>query len=632
MLARSAGPPPPPDACRGRLDTQSRAPPAWCYSLDVASCARYFSIVSFETRACEVRDGRCVAGAVCRTNCNGTVAYAFLSDGALPLWPVWHKYFAGCPAGSSIALVHSQDRKATLRSMATQRRPTAPPWSIRVLDPAETINGSLRFSWKMVRAMFALVRRSQRVRAPNGCVPQWIHFSSASCAPIRPCSAVHTFFKGHAGASFVPSQVPPDSEETGGDSALENATSSIRQHRLQLGVRKGVQWVTLWGADAARVAGDEEALRQAWAGAGDAWEDGTVPRYVLAPAYQAPREECRRYQIGSGRAALVRCFNSSVSLSEVNGAVDELLWPNELARRGLPMHDRSLTWSSWNRNVLKQVEDSTLHGLEVTPSNRTRKQLRPVAFQWKGSPIALDSAHAIGWACSQALEGGFAFARKFVGMRAKAIDGLQRCRRMSHKQKPGVATLAGGRYKVPKFRGTPKWRDPALLGRPSGAPKRAPTTNGSSTAWRRRWELLFGMSNVDSYKGVFWATLADGVETECCVFLGYTPSLQGCVEAADAKEPELFLAWELHGASGPRSVTWYRSEVHESRISPHIGKGACYAVVDGSWAPVVTRRGGHALADSAKLREHALQHVKPWRQDTGKLRKFGAGGRYREAQ
>ena len=102
----------------------------------------------------------------------------------------------------------------------------------------------------------------------------------------------HTFFKGHAGASFVPSQVPPDSEETGGDSALENATSSIRQRRLQLGVRKGVQWVTLWGADAARVAGDEEALRQAWAGAGDAWENGTVPRYVLAPAAAAPREEC----------------------------------------------------------------------------------------------------------------------------------------------------------------------------------------------------------------------------------------------------------------------------------------------------------------------------------------------------
>ena len=104
--------------------------------------------------------------------------------------------------------------------------------------------------------------------------------------------------------------MPPDSEETGGDSALENATSSIRQHRLQLGVRKGVQWVTLWGADAARVAGDEKALRQAWAGAGDAWEHGTVPQYVLAPAAAAQREECRRYNVGSGRPARVRCFNS----------------------------------------------------------------------------------------------------------------------------------------------------------------------------------------------------------------------------------------------------------------------------------------------------------------------------------
>ena len=281
------------------------------------------------------------------------------------------------------------------------------------------------------------------------------------------------------------------------------------------------------------------------------------------------------------------------------------------------------------------MEDSTLTGLEATPSNRTRKRLRPVAFQWKGSPIALDSAHAIGWACSQALEGGFAFARKFVGMRAKAIDGLQRCQRMAHKQTAGVATLDGGRYKVPKFRAPKKWRDPALLGRPSGAPKRAPTTNGSSTAWKRRWELMFGVSNVDAYHGVFWATLADGIDTECCAFLGYTPSLQGCVEAAMAKELELFSAWELHGASGPRSVTWYRSEVHESKFSPHIGEGACFAVVDGSWWPVTLNRGGHPLADSAKLREHALQKVKPWRQAFGKLRKgvanAGAVGRFREA-
>ena len=135
--------------------------------------------------------------------------------------------------------------------------------------------------------------------------------------------------------------------------------------------------------------------------------------------------------------------------------------------------------------------------------------------------------------------------------------------------------------------------------------------------------------------GVFWATLADGIDTECCAFLGYTPSLQGCVEAAMAKELELFSAWELHGASGPRSVTWYRSEVHESKFSPHIGEGACFAVVDGSWWPVTLNRGGHPLADSAKLREHALQKVKPWRQAFGKLRKgvanAGAVGRFREA-
>ena len=79
-------------------------------SLSCTTWSDVLSVVSFETRACEVRGGRCVAGAECRPNCNGTVAYAFLSEAALPLWPVWHKYFAGCPAGSSIALVHSQNR------------------------------------------------------------------------------------------------------------------------------------------------------------------------------------------------------------------------------------------------------------------------------------------------------------------------------------------------------------------------------------------------------------------------------------------------------------------------------------------------------------------------------------------
>ena len=32
-------------------------------------------------------------------SCNETVVYAFLTRGALPLWPVWESYLAGCPKG-----------------------------------------------------------------------------------------------------------------------------------------------------------------------------------------------------------------------------------------------------------------------------------------------------------------------------------------------------------------------------------------------------------------------------------------------------------------------------------------------------------------------------------------------------
>ena len=167
---------------------------------------------------------------------------------------------------------------------------------------------------------------------------------------------------------------------------------------------------------------------------------------------------------------------------------------------------------------------------------------------------------------SQALEGGFAFARKFVGMRAKAIDGLQR-QRMSHKQMAGVATSPAGGTRCCS---APKWRDEALLSGRGG--RRSVPTNRSSTAWRRRWELVFGVSNVDARHGVFWATLPTA-STQSAARSGLHAVAAGLRGGRRGEGLELFSAWELQGASGPRSVTWYRSEVHESRFSPHIGEG-----------------------------------------------------------
>ena len=45
-----------------------------------------------------------------------TVAYSFIARNSLPLWSIWQRYFASCPAGSAIPLVHSQDVSTTGRA------------------------------------------------------------------------------------------------------------------------------------------------------------------------------------------------------------------------------------------------------------------------------------------------------------------------------------------------------------------------------------------------------------------------------------------------------------------------------------------------------------------------------------
>ena len=298
----------------------------------------------------------------------------------------------------------------------------------------------------------------------------------------------------------------------------------------------------------------------------------------------------------AGRAH--RCCNGR-SLSEVNGAVDELLWPNELARRGLPMHDRALTWSSWNRNVLKQVEDSTLTGLEATPSNRTRSSCGRSPSSGRAARSPSTPAHAIGWACSQALEGGFAFARKFVGMRAKAIDGLQRCQRMSHKQMAGVATLAGGRYKVP----VPRRAEVARRGAswPPGRPSaRRPIELHRLEA---ALGLVFGASNVDAYHGVFGDTRRRRRHGVLRVS-GLHAVAAGLRRGRRGEGARALLGVGAPRARGPRSVTWYALRCTSPDSRPTSGGRVLRR---GRWKLGARHResGRPPLADSAKLREHA---------------------------
>lgn len=120
-----------------------------------------------------------------------TVAYAFMTRGAFPLWPIWQAYWRSCTmgaigvvstkdvAGSAVPLFHAQD----VSSHETLRRMTA-EFHGYVLPPNETVQGNPRYNWKMVAMMLHLFRAVPRLRAPNGCMPKWVHLASERDAPV----------------------------------------------------------------------------------------------------------------------------------------------------------------------------------------------------------------------------------------------------------------------------------------------------------------------------------------------------------------------------------------------------------------------------------------------------------------
>ena len=75
-----------------------------------------------------------------------TVAYAFLTRDELPLWSFWEAYFAGCPAGTAIPIVHSQESisDAALRNRVMRDVERLGGF---VLAANETRAGNPRFSW-----------------------------------------------------------------------------------------------------------------------------------------------------------------------------------------------------------------------------------------------------------------------------------------------------------------------------------------------------------------------------------------------------------------------------------------------------------------------------------------------------
>jgi hypothetical protein len=169
-----------------------------------------------------------------------------LTRGELPLWHLWEKYFHSCAAGArgvrgldvggcpAVPIFHAQD----LTKHDLIRRLTA-EFNGYVLPPNETIQGTPRFSWIMVAMMLHIYRTLDRVGAPNGCQPSWVHIASERDVPVVACPTVHLELAAHPRISRV------------------NFADQLEHS----------QWVTLWAEHARQIAGTREhesMLEQYW--------------------------------------------------------------------------------------------------------------------------------------------------------------------------------------------------------------------------------------------------------------------------------------------------------------------------------------------------------------------------------
>lgn len=162
-----------------------------------------------------------------------TVAYAFLTRGHMPLWPLWAAYFEGA-GGAAVPIFHAQDLEShdRLRNLSA-------PFNGYVLPTDETVQGYPRFSWKMIKMMLHLYRAVARLTAPNGCEPQWVHLASERDVPVVPSPFVH----------------------------LELASKPALSHISYNDEIEHSQWVTLWVPHAVQIAGTpahEAFLERYW--------------------------------------------------------------------------------------------------------------------------------------------------------------------------------------------------------------------------------------------------------------------------------------------------------------------------------------------------------------------------------
>ena len=192
----------------------------------------------------------------------------------MPLWPLWERYFATCPGGSALPLVHTQDVSSSGRA---QLQRALDIYGGAIVPVWRTVLGYPRFNFKMNKMMLRLYGLAAQSVAQNGCPPSYVHMLSERDVPVRTCAETHRFLESTAGAShmvwtddpiheapYVSGRRPP---------SMDVFTSRFRPFG------RTSQWMTLWTDHAAALAADEVSLERKWTPHQDieganVWNDG----------------------------------------------------------------------------------------------------------------------------------------------------------------------------------------------------------------------------------------------------------------------------------------------------------------------------------------------------------------------
>lgn len=299
------------------------------------------------------------------TRCNGTVLYGFLVEGDLPLWPVWEAYWASCPTGSFAIAIHTQNASSLNTSIVKR---------VRLVPSNETVQGDLRFSYRMIEATFALYAQLAPP-LPNGCSPRWIQLLSDSCAPVVPCQAVHREL-AQSRATRADRGLPryPGSYPVTAESRHKYGLPTVFGDMI-----KTSQWITIEASAADALLASSAAIKARW-GSFYHWKMPSLSN-------RDPR------------------------------AYDEWLWWQEVRHAGFDVQPQSLTRTVFNSKQFAML----LQKPKMFEAWHAANHING------GHPPVASTQSEVYDTCMQARQEHRFFARKFDGKRSEVMHALLNC-------------------------------------------------------------------------------------------------------------------------------------------------------------------------------------------------------------